>query len=93
MLAKIDYCEGMDILSRKRQLEERIRSIEAALEAIGVGVKGSLVDSDGFPMKDVDLYEVRRLRGEYNRLQTDHAAVMAEIEQRLPELLAQNRKS
>ena len=40
------------------------------------GVKGSLVDAEGFPRADIDLFEVRKLRNRLACLQTDHCNIM-----------------
>ncbi|CAN0149107.1 unnamed protein product, partial [Ectocarpus fasciculatus] len=48
-----------------------------------VGVKGALVDSDGFPMAGFDLFNVREKRHRFNCIQTDHKAVMSRIEKSL----------
>lgn len=44
------------------------------------GVKGSLVDEEGFPRADIDLFEVRKFRNRLACLQTDHCTVMKKIE-------------
>ncbi|CAM9124959.1 unnamed protein product, partial [Ectocarpus sp. 12 AP-2014] len=48
-----------------------------------VGVKGALVDSDGFPLAGFDLFNVRGKRHRFNCIQTDHKAVMSRIEKSL----------
>ena len=44
------------------------------------GVKGSLVDAEGFPRADIDLFEVRKLRNRLACLQTDHCNLMKELD-------------
>lgn len=46
----------------------------------GVGISGPLVDTQGFPRADLDLYQVRQQRHRVNCLQNDHKAKMKEIE-------------
>eukprot|EP00752_Nemacystus_decipiens_P014727 g13116.t1 len=48
-----------------------------------VGVKGPLVDSDGYPLAGVDLFNVRAKRHRFNCIQTDHKAVMSKLEKSL----------
>ncbi|CAB1120204.1 unnamed protein product [Ectocarpus sp. CCAP 1310/34] len=48
-----------------------------------VGVKGALVDADGFPLAGFDLFNVREKRHRFNCIQTDHKAVMSRIEKSL----------
>ena len=45
------------------------------------GVSGPLVDDEGFPRGDIDLYAVRQARNKYVCAQTDHMEVMKKIEQ------------
>lgn len=87
---------------QKDDLESTILGIDAMLNNIGVGRHGALVDDDGFPLKDVDLYLVRTKRGELScttslgsgalyaplGLVNDHKALMKSIERLLPDALA-----
>ena len=45
---------------------------EGAAALQPVGLTGGLVDAEGFPRADVDVYAVRHRRHELARLQTDH---------------------
>lgn len=72
------------LLERKDSLEGRIKAIVSELEGLSVGISGKLVDSEGYPRNDLDLYHIRELRNEYSRLQTDHKALMKAIEEELP---------
>lgn len=47
------------------------------------GVKGKLIDAEGFPRADVDIHTVRIHRNRLAHLQTDHQAAMKQIEQAL----------
>lgn len=40
------------------------------------GLKGPLVDSEGFPLNNVDLYSVRQMRQRYNILNNDYSTIM-----------------
>jgi 26S proteasome regulatory subunit N4 len=82
----------MEALVRKKNgIEDKIKSIMYELDALGVGLKGKLVDEEGFPRNELDLYRIRELRNEHARLQTDHVALMKEIEAELPKYFA-NKK-
>ena len=48
-----------------------------------VGIKGPLVDSEGFPRGDVDIYNARRKRARLSSINVDHRAVMRSIETEL----------
>lgn len=52
------------------------------------GLKGPLVDADGFPRADIDVYRVRHLRHQFACLQNDHRALMKRIEEILPQCVA-----
>ena len=68
------------------RLEAEAEAILAELEspnvetgAAGPGLRGPLVDGEGFPRADVDVYRARELRHRHARLRTDHAALMRRI--------------
>eukprot|EP00940_MAST-03C_sp_MAST-3C-sp2_P000898 g898.t1 len=50
------------------------------------GLKGNLVDSEGFPRSDIDIHAIRIIRNERARMQTDHKIVMKQIEENLHKL-------
>ena len=56
------------------------------------GVKGRLVDDEGFPRADLDLIEIRKHRNRLACLQTDHQALMKQIEDNLFKLHAKYKK-
>ena len=49
----------------------------------GIPGEGRLVDDQGFPRADIDLYDVRTKRHRYVCLQTDHKNVMKNLEMEL----------
>eukprot|EP00629_Pelagomonadales_sp_RCC1024_P005613 CAMPEP_0119273774 /NCGR_PEP_ID=MMETSP1329-20130426/10950_1 /TAXON_ID=114041 /ORGANISM="Genus nov. species nov., Strain RCC1024" /LENGTH=92 /DNA_ID=CAMNT_0007274015 /DNA_START=177 /DNA_END=452 /DNA_ORIENTATION=- len=52
--------------------------------APGPGLKEKLVDGEGYPRADVDLFDVRALRNRHAVITTDHKALMKKIEALLP---------
>lgn len=61
----MDAREEFNLLAAKRSdLEREIRQIEQLLASLGVARYKSLVDEEGFPLKDVDLFLVRSKRNE-----------------------------
>lgn len=67
----------MNIMKSKDEIEKQIFDITEFLETPPMpGVKGSLVDAEGFPRADIDLFEVRKLRNRLACLQTDHCNIM-----------------
>lgn len=82
------------ILAEYERLTAEKSSLEAEIGAIvdeltsgdpPAGLKGALVDADGFPRGDVDVYRVRHQRHAFAVKQYDHNAVMQRIEQILPQ--------
>ncbi|GFO30004.1 POU domain protein [Plakobranchus ocellatus] len=58
----------------------------------GVGLTQPLVDAEGFPRADIDIYSCRHARSQVARLQNDHKAVMKEIEDELAYIHQQARE-
>eukprot|EP00633_Aureoumbra_lagunensis_P008784 CAMPEP_0197315162 /NCGR_PEP_ID=MMETSP0891-20130614/37029_1 /TAXON_ID=44058 ORGANISM="Aureoumbra lagunensis, Strain CCMP1510" /NCGR_SAMPLE_ID=MMETSP0891 /ASSEMBLY_ACC=CAM_ASM_000534 /LENGTH=199 /DNA_ID=CAMNT_0042803981 /DNA_START=14 /DNA_END=610 /DNA_ORIENTATION=+ len=89
--AKIELDKAMKV---RENLEAEAEAIESELKnptpqgGKPPGVNGSLVDNEGFPRADVDLYRVRHLRNRLAHIQTDHKKIMQRIEQLLPILLS-----
>ena len=76
-------------LERQRQaLEDEAAAIVSELDGLGVGLKDSLVDAEGYPRADLDLYRVRSQRGRHAAIRTDHKSLMKKIEALLPIALA-----
>ena len=71
-----------DIESELGVLVEVLRSASCG----AVGLKGALIDDEGVPRADVDLYDVRRKRHRVAVLQTDHKEAMHMLETELKAL-------
>ncbi|KAH9381673.1 hypothetical protein HPB48_000354 [Haemaphysalis longicornis] len=85
-------------IERLTQLKERKLEIEAAiaarneiLDANGVGMDEPMVDNDGYPRGDIDVYKVQHARHDIVCLLNDHKAVMKDIEKALHDHHAQVR--
>mmetsp|Transcript_48289 Transcript_48289/g.140830 ORF Transcript_48289/g.140830 Transcript_48289/m.140830 type:complete len:221 (-) Transcript_48289:94-756(-) len=73
----------------KEQLENEIRQLHEYLTEEGMpGISGPLVDEEGFPRADLDIYAIRKARNRLACAQTDHKEVMKKVEQALVELHA-----
>jgi 26S proteasome non-ATPase regulatory subunit 9 len=55
-------------------------------------MNGHLVDEDGYPRSDIDVYAVRVARNKVIRLQNDHKMLMGDIEKGLHTLHARERE-
>lgn len=79
---------------QKDKIEDEIESIyKELMKPIGddnkpVGVKGNLIDKEGFPRADIDIHAIRILRNKYVCLQTDHKNLMKSIESLLKEVMS-----
>jgi 26S proteasome regulatory subunit N4 len=84
----------LELQAQRDALEMEAEAIVSELNSPGskgepaVGVKGSLVDKDGFPRADVDVYRARTLRHRLAVISTDHKALMKDIESALRDLHA-----
>ncbi|KAK7933086.1 hypothetical protein WMY93_003982 [Mugilogobius chulae] len=81
-----------NLIQKKDEIEEQIKAYYDVLEDQGVGTEGSLVDEEGFPRADVNLYQIRTARHQIACLQNDHKAIMSEIEEALHKLHAQEKE-
>ncbi|XP_068594677.1 26S proteasome non-ATPase regulatory subunit 9 [Brachionichthys hirsutus] len=80
-----------NLVKKKDEIEEQIKAYYDVLEDQGVGVEGPLVDEEGFPRADVNLYQIRAARHNISCLQNDHKAIMVEIEEALHKLHAREK--
>jgi 26S proteasome regulatory subunit N4 len=68
----------------KEKIEKEIEDICKFLTGPGMpGLKGSLIDSEGFPLSGIDLYQIRQARQRYNVLNNDYTVLMNKIEAEL----------
>ena len=56
-------------------------------------MNGPIIDAEGFPRNDIDVYEVRRARQMIICLQNDHKGLMNEIEELLHQLHADAKEA
>lgn len=83
--------ELREAMSRKDDMETEISALVAHLDSVGVGLKGPLVDADGYPRGDIDVIDVRKKRHRVAVLQTDHQQEMKRIEELLVAVHAEAR--
>ncbi|KYO39731.1 26S proteasome non-ATPase regulatory subunit 9 isoform B [Alligator mississippiensis] len=81
------------LVRRKDEIEAQIRACYELLEdQKGVGMSEPLVDAEGYPRADIDLYQVRTARHNIICLQNDHKAVMRQVEEALHQLHAREKE-
>lgn len=79
----------MKLIERKEEIERTINDYGRILVSNkNVGMNESLVDEDGFPRNDIDVYQVRQARHQIICLQNDLKALLKEIEAGLIEVHA-----
>eukprot|EP00397_Hematodinium_sp_SG-2012_P052305 GEMP01061772.1.p1 GENE.GEMP01061772.1~~GEMP01061772.1.p1 ORF type:complete len:217 (+),score=40.91 GEMP01061772.1:43-693(+) len=76
--------EMKGLMEQKEALEKKIEDLTAFLTGPGMpGVRGGLLDEEGFPRADLDLYSIRSSRQSLAIAQTDHTELMKIIEKNL----------
>ncbi|XP_018322958.1 26S proteasome non-ATPase regulatory subunit 9 [Agrilus planipennis] len=75
--------EILRLMKERDKMEQEIKELSDILTLNGVGMTDPLVDSEGFPVNTIDVYQVRHARHRINCLQNDHKQIMKLIEQGL----------
>ncbi|GBP20878.1 26S proteasome non-ATPase regulatory subunit 9 [Eumeta japonica] len=73
----------LKFMEEKDRIEREIQELTLVLETNNVGMQGPLVDGDGYPRSDIDVYRVRHARHRIICLQNDHKEIMKKIERGL----------
>ncbi|KAM9054635.1 26S proteasome non-ATPase regulatory subunit 9 isoform 2-T2 [Megaptera novaeangliae] len=82
-----------ELIQRKEEIEAQIKANYEVLESQkGIGMNEPLVDCEGYPRADVDLYRVRTARHNIVCLQNDHKALMKQVEEALHQLHARDKE-
>ncbi|RZC35370.1 PDZ 2 and/or GRASP55 65 domain containing protein [Asbolus verrucosus] len=68
------------MMKQKDKIEDEIKQLTQILTMNGVGMNDPLVDTEGFPINSIDVYQVRHARHGIICLQNDHKAIMKQIE-------------
>ncbi|XP_007900417.1 26S proteasome non-ATPase regulatory subunit 9 [Callorhinchus milii] len=81
------------LVERKDAVEAQIRAYYEVLETQkDAGMEQPLVDVEGYPRTDIDIYQVRTARHNIICLQNDHKELMTRIEEALHGLHARERQ-
>ncbi|XP_063231515.1 26S proteasome non-ATPase regulatory subunit 9 [Bacillus rossius redtenbacheri] len=81
------------LMDRRSAIEREIDAMRQILQSNNIDMKEPLVDADGFPRQDIDVYQVRLARHRIICLMNDHKALMRQIEQGLVTIHSQIRES
>jgi 26S proteasome non-ATPase regulatory subunit 9 len=82
-----------NLITRKDELEKEISALEQVLITHNSNMTDSLVDREGFPRADIDVYTVRNTRAKIIQLSNDHANLLKEIEKSLIEIHAHAKET
>lgn len=77
------------LAQHRESLEHELFQITDYLQSCGAGLNGPLVDDEGFPRADIDVYNIRVMRNKRACLVTDLNQLMKEIESNLHSLHAE----
>mmetsp|Transcript_62651 Transcript_62651/g.149447 ORF Transcript_62651/g.149447 Transcript_62651/m.149447 type:complete len:217 (-) Transcript_62651:153-803(-) len=84
--------EMKGLMVEREALESEIKTLTEFLTEDGMpGLDGPLVDKEGFPRADLDVYAIRNARNRLACAQTDHKEVMKKLEQALFALHSNSR--
>eukprot|EP00126_Sphaerothecum_destruens_P007251 Sdes_comp19764_c0_seq1m11810 len=75
-----------ELISKKASIEQELLETLKTLDQLGVGLDKPLVDSEGFPLPNLDLYTIRQLRNRAATLQNDHKSILREVETALHQI-------
>ncbi|XP_070156819.1 26S proteasome non-ATPase regulatory subunit 9 [Polyergus mexicanus] len=78
----------LQLMKDKENIETNLRTLKEILDSNHVGMDEPLVDSEGFPRQDIDVYQVRHARHKMICLTNDHKALMKKIEEGLHKIHA-----
>ncbi|XP_074154233.1 26S proteasome non-ATPase regulatory subunit 9 [Sminthopsis crassicaudata] len=89
----VTISDVQELVRRKDEIEAQIKAYYDVLEdQKGVGMNEPLVDIEGYPRADVDVYQVRTARHNIICLQNDHKALMKQVEEALHQLHAKGKE-
>lgn len=77
----------MALIEEKEKLEQKLEELWEVLKTNNLGMIESVVDSEGYPRSDIDVYQVRHARHQIKCLQNDHTAILHCIEEGLAVVL------
>jgi len=83
----------LELMKQKDNLEEEIKALNQVLDSQKVGMDDPLIDAEGFPRADIDVYQVRHARSSIRSKGNDLISLVARIETGLHSLHAQARET
>lgn len=78
----------LQLMKDKEKIESNLRALKEILDSNHVDMDEPLVDSEGYPRQDIDVYQVRHTRHKIICLTNDHKALMKQVEEGLHKIHA-----
>ncbi|XP_026669193.1 26S proteasome non-ATPase regulatory subunit 9 [Ceratina calcarata] len=73
----------LQLMKDKDKIEADLKALAEVLETNHVGMDDPLVDSEGYPRSDIDVYQIRHTRHKIICLKNDYKGLMNKIEEGL----------
>jgi len=70
----------LKLMKARTEIDEQITALGGILESNHIGMTEPLVDNEGYPRNDIDVYQVRNARHRIICLQNDYKALTKQIE-------------
>jgi len=70
----------LKLMKARKEIEEQIAAVGGILESNHIGMSEPLVDNEGYPRNDIDVFQVRHARHRIICLQNDFKAMNKQIE-------------
>ncbi|XP_077281482.1 26S proteasome non-ATPase regulatory subunit 9 [Temnothorax americanus] len=87
MVVDMELQEAKDhvlrLMKEKDEIESDLRALKEVLDSNHIGMDEPLVDSEGYPRQDINVYQVRHTRHKIICLRNDHKDAMKKIEEGL----------
>ncbi|KAK8732953.1 hypothetical protein OTU49_006676 [Cherax quadricarinatus] len=78
----------MALIEEKEKIEQTLKELWDVLKSNNMGMTEPVIDSEGYPRSDIDVYQVRHARHQIKCLQNDHTALLQRIEEGLAVVLS-----
>jgi len=83
----------LQLIKQKENLEKEIKALHDVLKSQNVGMDDALIDGEGYPRADIDVYQVRHARSNIRCKNNDLKSLMKTIEEGLHNLHSQARET
>lgn len=81
----------LSLMQEKDEIEQTLKELWDVLKTNQIGMREPLIDGEGYPRTDIDVYQVRHARHQIKCLQNDHTSLLRRIEEGLYSVHSQAR--